>query len=148
MHEEDEKDGTLPRSSGSDEQSTAPAKHDTEIDDIQSQSHASSIVGEDEEKHADEEVRPPPHRQSTDLGPAIVVPRLNRRGLFGQFTLVAEIENPKTYPRKMKWFITFIVAVAAAAAPSGSAIFFRWLILSWFDVELKLMNFGQPRFLR
>lgn len=127
MHEEEEKDGTLPTSSGSNEQSTAPAKHETEIDDIQSQSHASSIVVEDEEKHADEEVQPPP-RQSTDLGPAIVVPRLKRRGLLGQFTLVAEIENPKTYPRKMKWFITFIVAVAAAAAPSGSAIFFRKLI--------------------
>lgn len=131
MHEEEGKDGTLPTSSGSDEQSTAPAKHETEIDDIQSQSHASSLAGEDEEKHADEEVQHPP-RQSTDLGPAIVVPRLKRRGLLGQFTLVAEIENPKTYPRKMKWFITFIVAVAAAAAPSGSAIFFRELTLSRF----------------
>lgn len=67
-------------------------------------------------------------RQSTELGPAIAVPRMKRRGVFGQLTLVAEVEDPKTYPRKMKWFITFIVAVAAAAAPMGSSIFFReWI---------------------
>lgn len=55
----------------------------------------------------------------------VVVPRLKRRGLFGQFTLLAEVENPKNYPRKTKWFITFIVAVAGATAPMGSSIFFR-----------------------
>ncbi|KAJ9351777.1 hypothetical protein DTO027B9_6153 [Paecilomyces variotii] len=54
----------------------------------------------------------------------IPVPRSRRRGLFAQFTLLAEVENPKTYPRRTKWFITFIVAVAAAAAPMGSSIFF------------------------
>ena len=59
-----------------------------------------------------------------DPGPT-VVPRLQRRGLFGQFTLLAEVENPKLYPRKTKWFITFIVAVAGATAPMGSSIFFR-----------------------
>jgi hypothetical protein len=62
---------------------------------------------------------------STELGPPVVVPRLKRRGLFGQFALVAEVENPKTYPRNMKWFLTFVVAVAAVAAPMGSSIFFR-----------------------
>lgn len=116
--------GPLATTSGGDEHSIAPASHEVEIDDTQSRSHASSIVGEDDEKHADEEAQQPP-RQSTDLGPAIVVPRMKRRGLFGQLTLVAEVEDPKTYPRKMKWFITFIVAVAAAAAPMGSSIFFR-----------------------
>ena len=54
-----------------------------------------------------------------------VVPRLKRRGLFGQLTFLAEVENPKIYPRKTKWFITFVVAVAGAAAPMGSSIFFR-----------------------
>lgn len=62
--------------------------------------------------------------QSIGPGPT-VVPRLKRRGLFGQFTLLAEVENPKLYPRKTKWFITFIVAVAGATAPMGSSIFFR-----------------------
>ncbi|PYH87441.1 MFS general substrate transporter [Aspergillus ellipticus CBS 707.79] len=54
----------------------------------------------------------------------VVVPRLKRRGLFGQLTLLEEVENPKVYPRKTKWFITFVVAVAGAAAPMGSSIFF------------------------
>lgn len=55
----------------------------------------------------------------------VVVPRSKRRGLFGQFTLLAEVENPRTYDRKTKWFITSIVAVAGATAPLGSSIFFR-----------------------
>lgn len=64
-------------------------------------------------------------RVSTELGPPVPVPRRKRRGLFGQFTLIAEVENPKTYSRKIKWFLTFVVAMAAVAAPMGSAIFFR-----------------------
>ncbi|KAI2901114.1 hypothetical protein CBS63078_6616 [Aspergillus niger] len=76
------------------------------------------IEGKDEESHvrttfSEEEPESP-----------IVVPRLKRRGLFGQLSLLAEVENPKVYPRKTKWFITFVVAVAGAAAPMGSSIFF------------------------
>ena len=56
---------------------------------------------------------------------SVKVPRAKRRGLFGRFTLVAEVEEPKHYPRKVKWFITFNVAFAAIAAPMGSAIIFR-----------------------
>ncbi len=56
---------------------------------------------------------------------AIKVPRAQRRGLFGRFTIVAEVTEPKHYPRGTKWFITFVVALAAVAAPMGSAIFFR-----------------------
>lgn len=82
------------------------------------------IEGKDEESHvrttfSDEEPEGP-----------IVVPRLKRRGLFGQLSLLAEVENPKVYPRKTKWFITFVVAVAGAAAPMGSSIFFRKLSVS------------------
>src|SRR5947207_3269743 len=55
---------------------------------------------------------------------AVKVPRSRRRGLLGRFTLVAEIENPYDYGNSLKWFITFIVAFAAAAAPTGSSIFF------------------------
>ncbi|KAH1345298.1 hypothetical protein KXW34_003079, partial [Aspergillus fumigatus] len=54
----------------------------------------------------------------------IAVPRLKHRGLFGQLTLLAEVENPKTYLRKTKWFITFIVALAGSTAPMGSSILF------------------------
>ncbi|KAG2418135.1 hypothetical protein HFD88_001236 [Aspergillus terreus] len=62
--------------------------------------------------------------QDPEYDPPIVIPRLKRRGLFGQFTLLAEVDNPKAYSRKKKWFITFIVAVAAITAPMGSSIFF------------------------
>ena len=95
-----------------------------ETEDAQSRSRASSITPGDEEKNAPAPPTPLT-RQFTELGPPVKVPRLKRRGLFGQMTLVAEIENPKTYPRKMKWFITFIVAVAGATAPMGSSVFFR-----------------------
>ncbi|MCJ1457039.1 hypothetical protein MMC28_007405 [Mycoblastus sanguinarius] len=60
--------------------------------------------------------------------PLVKVPRSQRRGLFGRFTIVAEVEEPKLYPRRTKWFITFVVALAAVAAPMGSAIIFPSLL--------------------
>jgi multidrug resistance protein len=36
--------------------------------------------------------------------------------------LIPEVENPYHYTRKTKWFLTFIVAFCAMAAPMGSAI--------------------------
>jgi hypothetical protein len=56
---------------------------------------------------------------------AVEVPRSQRRGLLGRFTLIAEVQDPYDYSNNLKWFITFIVAFAAAAAPMGSSIFFR-----------------------
>ena len=53
------------------------------------------------------------------------VPRDKRRGLFGRFAVLEEVVEPKDYPRKTKWFITFIVAIAGAAAPLGSVIYLR-----------------------
>jgi multidrug resistance protein len=53
------------------------------------------------------------------------VPRHRRRGLFASVTILAEIEDPYQYPYRTKWFVVFLVAYAAAAAPLGSAIFFR-----------------------
>jgi hypothetical protein len=61
---------------------------------------------------------------------AVKVPRSQRRGLLGRFTLVAEVENPYDYSNALKWFVTFIVAFAAAAAPMGSSIFFRKSLLT------------------
>ncbi|KAJ5638083.1 Major facilitator superfamily domaingeneral substrate transporter [Penicillium lividum] len=87
-------------------------------------SGGSDITDYDHEKNNDPEVPRPLARQSTELGEPIVVPRLKRRGLFGQLTLIAEVEDPRTYPRNTKWFITFIVATAGMLAPLGSSIFF------------------------
>ena len=55
----------------------------------------------------------------------VKVPRSQRRGLFGRFAILAEVEEPKNYSRQAKWYITFVVAMAAIAAPMGSAIIFR-----------------------
>jgi multidrug resistance protein len=131
MHGISEKDhavaSALPTSSsGSGEQSTIAADVKSEIDhEIRSQSETSSIHGDEDGNHDPEDIHPQLQRQLTEIGPAVKVSRLKRRGLFGQLALVAEVENPKTYPRKMKWFITFIVALAGSTAPMGSSIFFR-----------------------
>ena len=61
--------------------------------------------------------------------PAVKVPRSKRQGLFAQFCVLAEVEEPKHYPRRTKWFITFIISLAAAAAPLGSSIILRERIL-------------------
>ena len=67
------------------------------------------------------------YEEQADPHVPVVVHRLKRRGLFGQLTLVAEVEDPKTFSRRIKWLITFIVGFAAAAAPMGSSIFYRRL---------------------
>ncbi|KAK0745317.1 major facilitator superfamily domain-containing protein [Apiosordaria backusii] len=52
-----------------------------------------------------------------------IVPRSQRRGLFGRFTIIPEVEFPLEYRRGTKWTITAVVALAAAGAPMGSGIF-------------------------
>ncbi|KUJ11958.1 MFS multidrug transporter-like protein [Mollisia scopiformis] len=61
-------------------------------------------------------------RSSSFSPEPVVVPRSKRRGLLARFTLIPEVEEPYDYKRSTKWFITFQVAIAAAAAPMGSAI--------------------------
>ncbi|KAL7623071.1 hypothetical protein AAE478_006750 [Parahypoxylon ruwenzoriense] len=53
-----------------------------------------------------------------------IVPRLKRRGFLAQLTLIPEVERPYEYPSKAKWMITAFIALAACAAPMGSAIFY------------------------
>ena len=55
----------------------------------------------------------------------VKVPRSQRRGLFGRFAILAEVEEPKNYSSTTKWYITTVVALAGIAAPVGSAIIFR-----------------------
>jgi hypothetical protein len=59
-----------------------------------------------------------------------VIPRLQRRGLFGKYAIIPEIERPYEYKDKTKWAITAIVALAAGAAPVGGSIFYRKLDMS------------------
>jgi hypothetical protein len=64
-------------------------------------------------------------RNSSTQSRRPVIPRSKRRGLLARFAVIAEIERPQEYSRKTKWLITLLVALAAAAAPMGSAIFYR-----------------------
>jgi hypothetical protein len=73
----------------------------------------------------DQHTRSKSNTPSTRSRTPTIIPRSQRRGLFGKFTLVPEIENSKEHKRSTKWFITALVALAAAAAPMGSAIFLR-----------------------
>lgn len=54
-----------------------------------------------------------------------IVPRSQRRGLLAKLAVIPEVQRPYDYSNRTKWTITLIVAVAAAAAPMGSAIFYR-----------------------
>lgn len=53
---------------------------------------------------------------------AVKVPRSARRGLLARFCIMDEVTNAWDYPRKSKWTVTAIVALAGAAAPMGSSI--------------------------
>lgn len=110
------------------------AQDSTLISNYQDDLH--SLSSSQNSEHSEPEHATTPGRDAEDQVPAKsalgsdseeapkVVPRLSRRGLFGQITLLEEIENPKCYPRSKKWFITFVVAVAGSVAPMGSSIFF------------------------
>lgn len=52
----------------------------------------------------------------------IKVPRKQRRGLLGRFTIISEVTVQYDYPRRTKWMLTFVIAVAGAAGPMASSI--------------------------
>lgn len=93
-------------------------------EEIQSSADPSLVSGL-ESLHPDGNIIPSSTRPQSIRPQPIKVPRSKRRGLFGRFTILAEVEEPKDYSNKTKWFITFIVALAALAAPLGSTIIFR-----------------------
>ncbi|KAL1954923.1 hypothetical protein VTO42DRAFT_461 [Malbranchea cinnamomea] len=85
----------------------------------------STLTGSDTTQSGDGEQNPGTLSHTISITPPPVkVPRSKRRGLFAGWTLVAEVEVPRHYPRNTKWFITFVISIAGAAAPMGSAIFF------------------------
>lgn len=63
---------------------------------------------------------------ASTIGPEIVVvPRSERRGLLGRFSVIPEITNPREYGNGTKWAMTVIVSFAAITSSTGSSIFFR-----------------------
>jgi len=75
-----------------------------ETDDIEAQ--AASAHGDG--KHTEEKTRPDLLRTVTTSSRRSVrkVPRSKRAGLLGRFTILYEAEEPKDYPRPIKWWIT------------------------------------------
>lgn len=81
---------------------------------------------------------------STRSRPLLIVPRAERRGILSQLTLVPEVVNPYDYKRSTKWGITASIAIATAAAPLGSSIFYRLYHPIQLDLALqKETNFDQ-----
>lgn len=67
----------------------------------------------------------------------ITVPRAHRRGLFGRFSILAEVEDARNYKNSVKWYITFIIGIAGIAAPLASTIILPALPEIAMDFETK-----------
>ncbi|KAK8135842.1 major facilitator superfamily transporter [Apiospora sp. TS-2023a] len=105
--------------------------------------HVRGAFGQDErETGAATSSRTRSRGSSTRSRALSVVPRSHRRGLFAQLALVPEVNRPFDYSNRVKWTITIFVAIAAAAAPLGSAIFFPALpaITRDFGVSSTIVN--------
>jgi multidrug resistance protein len=88
-------------------------------------SHASTLSENSSNDPGPSNPKPRPAslaRTTSVIPDAIIISRTQRRGLLARFTVIPEVENPYHYTRRTKWFLTFIVAFCAMAAPMGSAI--------------------------
>jgi hypothetical protein len=103
---------------------------DSTTPEAESEAHDADDTEDDEHENGTNgtPVRPQSSRASSIFSRSqAVVPRAQRRGLFGRYTVIPEIERPHEYTTKTKWAITAIIALAAAAAPMGAGIFYRTL---------------------
>jgi hypothetical protein len=106
--------------------SLAPAKHEVDIGHSLTPPMVESVIATSARPNEiDVEASRQASRPVSTRNQPVKVPRLNRRGLFGRFAILAEVEEPTLYPKSTKWFITFVVAMAGVAAPLGSTIVFR-----------------------
>jgi hypothetical protein len=104
------------------EEHESPSLHDHELqaDDIEAQ----AVSSDEDGRQSREKTRPDLLRTVTTSSRRSVrkVPRSKRAGLLGRFTILYEAEEPKDYPRPIKWWITTIIACAAVTAAMGSSI--------------------------
>ncbi|KAB2578827.1 Major facilitator superfamily [Lasiodiplodia theobromae] len=109
----------------------------------------SSVISDDDEIHREQDatqqapqLHPIASRSSAVSRTPTVIPRRERRGLLAHLCLIPEVSNPYEYSRKIKWTITFFVALAAMAAPTGSAIILPALndIAADLDTTLTITN--------
>lgn len=92
---------------------------------------SASTAGEPSGKTCDElasihnaQSRAQSRASSTRSRPLSIVPRSKRRGLFGRFSIVPEVDRPYDYRNSTKWGITATISAATAGAPMGSSIFY------------------------
>ena len=98
----------------------------SDLDSIHSQhSHPSSDSIEPIPEEKEPAQRSKSKTSSVRSRPLSIVARHKRRGLLARFALIPEVDRPYDYKRSTKWLITLIIALAAAAAPIGSAIMMR-----------------------
>lgn len=139
--DEKTEDSGLHRTRQNDEDATASITTKDSVEAIPDQLLTSNGIPADEEAAA----TPPTGRarsqaSSTRSRPQSIVPRRKRRGLFSQLTLIPEVERPYDYPNRIKWAITAFIALAACAAPMGSAIFYRKQLYTYFLLRLPWHN--------
>lgn len=101
------------------------SRHSSELGDEDHHTDRDSVHDENDDPEAGVPARTQSRASSARSRPIVVVPRSERRGLFGRFGLLPEITIPYDYSNNTKWFITILVAFCGFAAPIGSAIFFR-----------------------
>jgi hypothetical protein len=100
-------------------------REETDEDSIHSHSSLGSIEASPKEISVSPHQRSKSKSSSVRSRPLSIIPRSKRRGLLARFTIIPEVERPYDYKRSTKWLITLQVALAAAAAPMGSAILLR-----------------------
>lgn len=138
----DEKETSPPGTVGHGNEDVNPAITDSET----SEAHEAGLSETEDEPDHDDRDHDHDHEQEHERGPAeepvqpqssrassifsrsqSVIPRSQRRGVFGKLAVIPEIERPYEYRNRTKWAITAIIALAAGAAPMGSGIFYRTL---------------------
>lgn len=107
-----------------------PEKHDglEKVSSHRDGVFSSTIVGGEPVNVADaarSPLRSLSRASSVRSRPLSVVPRSKRRGLFARLAVVPEVDRPYDYKNSTKWGITLTIALATAAAPLGSSIFYR-----------------------
>lgn len=100
-------------------------REDTDGDSTHSHSSLGTIEAIPEDREAPQLSKSKSKSSSVRSRPLSIIPRSKRRGLLARFTIIPEVERPYDYKRSTKWLITLQIALAAAAAPMGSAILLR-----------------------
>ena len=99
--------------------------------DHSSQDSDETVLESDKKQQQEAEPEAGGHAKALEKSPQRLeaVPRSQRRGFFGRFTLVPEVVNPYEYNNGTKWMMTIFVALAATTSSTGSSISYRERII-------------------